>query len=544
MIRRRARKSTLLLFLSIVLLVLSSAVWVWSDQGSNDYPIMRPDYETRMKWITSYENSPKIQSAKTVESTGFSPGGSLDLLSHLDYTPSERNQGSCGNCWAWAGTGVMEIALDVQEGIHERLSIQHINSCDDSRYACCGGWLENVADFYSEEGRAIPWSNTNASWQDGSNPCSSDWESAVDCEDISTSSMFPIKSIESQTIQTQGVGQAQAIANIKGILDQNRAVWFAFFMGTADDWSSFRTFWSSQTEDTLWDFDTTCGHTYTSDGGGHAVLCVGYNDDVAEPYWIMLNSWGSRTNRPNGLFRVAMDMDYDCTYRDGGSYYSIYWQTLDIDYGTLTTEAATSITSSSATLNGIINLGAGYTTYYFQYGTTTSYGTETESTNTGSGTGYIPVSADATGLAVYTTYHYRIVATGSGGAIYGNDETFTTLAVPPTAATGAVSSVGLNTATLEGTVNPHHASTTYYFEYGATNSYGSETTVRNAGSGTDNVTVEAGISGLSSCTDYHYRIVATNTAGTAEGTDRTFSTDCAEESGDGGGGGGCFITTP
>ncbi len=535
------RNSALLLFLTVILLFPACRA-LSADQESNEYPVMRPDYETRMKWIESYENAPRIKSVQLVESAEFSPGGSIDLLSHLDYTPSQRNQGSCGNCWAWAGTGVMEIALDVQEGIHERLSIQYLNSCDDTGYACCGGWLADVEDFYSEKGRAIPWSNTNASWQDGGSSCSAG-ESAVPCEDISLSPMFSIQSIETQTIETHGVGQAEAIANIKGVLDQNRAVWFAFFMGTADDWSAFYSFWSNQGEDTLWDFDTTCGHTYTSGGGGHAVLCVGYNDDVAEPYWIMLNSWGASSNRPNGLFRVAMDMDYDCTYTQGlNSYYSIYWQTLDIEYSTVATEEATSVTSSSATLNGNISLDSEYTAYYFEYGTTTDYGPETESADIESGTGYAAVSADIADLAVYTTYHYRIVATGSGDPVYGNDETFTTLAVVPTVITGLVSSAGLNSATLEGTVNPHHAETTYYFQYGTTTAYGSETASMSVGSGTDNVPVEAGISDLSPCTEYHYRIVATNTAGTAEGANSIFSTACAEEGG--GGGGGCFISVP
>ena len=510
---------------------------------------MRPDYETRMKWIESYENAPRIRSAPMVEATDFSPGGSLDLLSHLEYTPSQRNQGSCGNCWAWAGTGIMEIALDVQEGIHERLSIQYLNSCDGSGYACCGGWLADVAHFYSEKGWAIPWSNNSASWQDGSKRCT-DGESAVVCEDISTSPMFHIQSIETQTIETHGVGQTQAIANIKGVLDQNRAVWFAFFMSRFDDWSAFYSFWNNQGEDALWDFDARCGHEYTSGGAGHAVLCVGYNDDVAEPYWIMLNSWGTsgtpETGRPNGLFRVAMDIDYDCTYVDGiRAYYSLYWQTLNVEYSTVATEAATSVTASSATLNGDVSLDAGYTNYHFEYGTTTDYGTQTESAEIGSGTGYAAVSADITGLAVYTTYHYRIVATGSGDPVCGDDETFTTLAVVPTAITGSVSSAGFNSATLEGTVNPHHAETTYFFEYGTTTDYESETAPVSAGSGTDIVDVEVDISALTSCTEYHYRIVATNTAGTTEGADSIFSTTCAGDGGGGGGGGGgCFLSVP
>jgi hypothetical protein len=127
------------------------------------------------------------------------------------------------------------------------------------------------------------------------------------------------------------VGQAQAIANIKNVLAQGRAVWFGFFMGTGEDWNSFYYFWNTGTQDTLWNFDTTCGKPYTSSGGGHAVLCVGYDDtDPSNAYWIMLNSWGTTANRPNGLFRVDMDMDYACA--DDTGEYNLFWQTLDISF--------------------------------------------------------------------------------------------------------------------------------------------------------------------------------------------------------------------
>ena len=42
----------------------------------------------------------------------------------------------------------------------------------------------------------------------------------------------------------------------------------------------------------------------------------------------------------------------------------------------MTTEAATLVTTTSATLNGTVNPGGLATTYYFEYGTTTSYGTD------------------------------------------------------------------------------------------------------------------------------------------------------------------------
>jgi len=94
------------------------------------YPVMIPDSETRSKWIKFYNNAPRIDIEKKIEKNfkGSLGGTNFSLLSHLDYIPDERNQGSCGNCWAWAGTGCLEIALSMQREIKDRLSIQYLNS--------------------------------------------------------------------------------------------------------------------------------------------------------------------------------------------------------------------------------------------------------------------------------------------------------------------------------------------------------------------------------------------------------------------------------
>jgi len=314
----------------VFVLCLLLAGGSWADDAADLYPIMKPDRETRLRWIHDYETAPRAYIDASSDFR-YAPGGSLSLLSHLNYVSSERNQGTCGNCWAWAGTGVMEIALDVQEGIFDRLSVQYINSCfgTGKDYACCGGWLEDVKDFYATMGQAIPWSNINASFYDASRQCSNG-SSAVPCGSIAQSVTYGIDTIVTQTIPTHGVGHPTAIANIKNVLHESKAVWFAFFMSTQTDWNNFFSFWNSQPESVVWNFDPTCGKPWTDDGGGHAVLCVGYNDDdPANPYWIMLNSWGTESGRPNGLFRVAMDMNYDC---NDGEYYNLYWQTLDVSF--------------------------------------------------------------------------------------------------------------------------------------------------------------------------------------------------------------------
>ncbi|MDY6953863.1 MAG: choice-of-anchor U domain-containing protein, partial [Thermodesulfobacteriota bacterium] len=126
----------------------------------------------------------------------------------------------------------------------------------------------------------------------------------------------------------------------------------------------------------------------------------------------------------------------------------------------------------------------------------------------------------------------KIVDTGGPASI--------TSAVP-TVTTEAASSVASNSAQLNGAINPNGESTTHYFEYGTTSSYGSTTPVLGVvGSGTSPVSVNADITGLDKTTTYHFRLVAENVKGTVEGVDMTFTT-ASGGGGGGGGGGGCFI---
>jgi hypothetical protein len=95
---------------------------------------------------------------------------------------------------------------------------------------------------------------------------------------------------------------------------------------------------------------------------------------------------------------------------------------------------------------------------------------------------------------------------------------------PPSASTGPATAVGQTTATLTGTVDPHGSATTYHFEYGTSTGYGLSTTEASAGSGAGDVSVSVPVSGLTSDTTYHYRVVATNAAGVARGADATLRT--------------------
>jgi RHS repeat-associated protein len=80
-------------------------------------------------------------------------------------------------------------------------------------------------------------------------------------------------------------------------------------------------------------------------------------------------------------------------------------------------------------------------------------------------------------------------------------------------------------ATFNAGVNPNGTNTTYKFEYGTTTGYGKviPATAKAIGSGKTEVAVSEPVTGLAAKTIYHYRVSATNAAGTSLGADKTFT---------------------
>jgi hypothetical protein len=193
---------------------------------------------------------------------------------------------------------------------------------------------------------------------------------------------------------------------------------------------------------------------------------------------------------------------------------------------TATTGPATAIGATTATVTGTVSPGGLATSWYVQYGTTTSYGSQTAKANAGSGTADVNITSNLASLKPGATYHYRVVATNTSGTAHGSDAVFTTL-TPPGAVTGAATGIGTTTATLNGTVDPNSRDTTFYFEYGTTTGYGTKTAAKSAGSGSSPQNEAVAISNLAVGKTYHFRIVATSDAGTATGSDATFTTSSA-----------------
>jgi len=139
-----------------------------------------------------------------------------------------------------------------------------------------------------------------------------------------------------------------------------------------------------------------------------------------------------------------------------------------------------------------------------------------------------PIDDDVTGLEPNTDYLVRVYAIGDISRVENSTAAVAvrTALVPPTVQTGAANADD-HSAELTGTINTRGGQTTYHFEYGLTTNYGS-----NAPAGPEAIagnlrttrTVTRTIKSLQPGTTYHYRLVATNPAGTAAGADRTFTT--------------------
>jgi WD40 repeat protein len=191
---------------------------------------------------------------------------------------------------------------------------------------------------------------------------------------------------------------------------------------------------------------------------------------------------------------------------------------------------------TSATLNATVNPEGNATSYRFEYGPTSAYGSSLPSPE-----GSLPasfkeelVSATLTKLTADATYHYRIVATDSKGRVAtGPDETFTTqtaVLIDDLSTTN----VAATSLTFEALLNPLGVAGSYRLEYDTSEyvpggpSHGEVAAEGALGAGTSDVPIKVHVDGLRSGTLYHYRVVAHDTREgveyTVDSPDQTFTT--------------------
>lgn len=193
----------------------------------------------------------------------------------------------------------------------------------------------------------------------------------------------------------------------------------------------------------------------------------------------------------------------------------------------VTTGAATKVGNSTAVLNATVNPNGHATQYDFTLGPTTAYGVTTTLRTVKAGTKAVAVKVTVTGLTPGTTYHYRINAISTGGAVVGADRAFTTTGHPPAAVvTGGAVNVGKTVATPTGVINPEGATTTWVVQYGLTPAYGLQSFANTLAAVDTSLSVSATLTGLAPATLFHYRIVAYHGGNVVSaGADATFFTE-------------------
>jgi hypothetical protein len=195
----------------------------------------------------------------------------------------------------------------------------------------------------------------------------------------------------------------------------------------------------------------------------------------------------------------------------------------------VTVGAATGVTATEATVSGTVAPnGSSLSDCRFEYGPSFSYGFSQPCSGVVPGDeGSHRVSATLTGLASDQTYHFRISATnGSGIAAHSEDATFPTLG-PPRISEELPIWVEEGEAILRAQIDPSGFRTAYRFEWGTTRSYGHRAPVDfepSLAPGSGPVPVTAEIMGLATGTEFHWRVVATNSSATTFGPDRKFET--------------------
>lgn len=188
---------------------------------------------------------------------------------------------------------------------------------------------------------------------------------------------------------------------------------------------------------------------------------------------------------------------------------------------TTTTQAATAIAATQANLNGtLVNDGGAACNCGFEWGLTIAYGniTPTQARTTGQ-----TFAETITGLDPNKTYHFKAFATNATGTSYGSDQSFTTPAVLPLAATVPATDIDLSKAMLRGILaDDGGQACDSSFEWGLTTDYGNETPWQS-----DKNTGDAFIQMIASLepdTVYHFRARARNSVGSATGTDQVLRT--------------------
>eukprot|EP00825_Cyclidium_porcatum_P010076 TRINITY_DN15162_c0_g1_i1.p1 TRINITY_DN15162_c0_g1~~TRINITY_DN15162_c0_g1_i1.p1 ORF type:complete len:564 (+),score=55.59 TRINITY_DN15162_c0_g1_i1:400-2091(+) len=195
----------------------------------------------------------------------------------------------------------------------------------------------------------------------------------------------------------------------------------------------------------------------------------------------------------------------------------------------VTTDAVISITTNSSICGGNVTSDGGevVTARGNCYATTANPTIANNIASSGSGTGLF--TASLTGLTPGTTYYVRAYATNSVGTAYGNEEIFITIpASLPVITTTIVSSITNTTATSGGNISSDGGdNVTARGVCWSTSPIPTIALSTKTTNGADTGSFTSNITGLIPGTTYYVRAYATNSVGTAYGSEVSFTTTTA-----------------
>ena len=191
---------------------------------------------------------------------------------------------------------------------------------------------------------------------------------------------------------------------------------------------------------------------------------------------------------------------------------------------TITTNAATNITLTTATSGGNIASNGGATVTARGVCWSTSLNPTLADSYTADGSGDGTFVSEMIMLLPNTQYYVRAYATNSEGTAYGNEVVFTTLTSLPTISTSAITNITTNTATSGGNVTYNGGATVT--SRGVCWSTSSNPTLADTYTtdGSGDGTFVSEMTALLANTQYFVRAYATNSEGTAYGNEVSFTT--------------------